>query len=237
MNSQKRNLGIGIVALLLLIGLYFVFDTSKEKKENTALEDVQATQALSADTASTTIVDLGGGITTTVPKGYTVEMVKGSGVPQPIASLTRVAVFAPGVDPRVKTLIETKVPELQAVLKKDPTKFDYWIDLGTYFKVAGDYAGAKLYWDYAGKLAPTDYISYGNLANMYAYYLKDMVNAEKYYNQAIKNGPTQSYLYIQLAESYRDVSKDIVKARAVVEKGLQAIPNNPALLELKNTFN
>jgi len=236
MNSQKRNSIIGVLVLVLLIGLSVVFYKSKGKIDAGVSSQVGTTTDTTLDTATTTIVDLGGGVTTTVPKGYTVEIVKGSGVPQPIPSLTRTVIVASTVDPRVKVAIEAKVPELQAVLKKDPTKFDYWIDLGTYFKVAGDYTGAKLYWDYAGRLAPTDYISFGNLGNMNAYYLKDMIVAEKYYNQAIKNGPTQSYLYIQLAEAFRDVSKDTVKAKAVIEKGLKAKPNDPALLEFKTTL-
>lgn len=222
MNSKHKNTLIGIAIVVLLVGAYFVFDRSKDE-----ITPVVTT----ASTTSNTQVNLGNGVVATIPGGYTVETV--DQVLQPLPSLTRKVVFGVTLDDRIKALIETKVPEYQALLKNDPKKFDYWIDLGTYFKTAGDYTGAKLYWEYASKLAPTDYISLGNLGNMYAYQLKDMVNAEKYYLQAIKNAPTQSYLYIQLAEGYRDVSKDMTKAKAIIEKGLQAKPNDPALVEFK----
>ncbi len=236
MDSQKRNIIVGVLVLVLLGGLLMVFYKSKQKSDTMGASQVGTTTDTMTDTASTTVVDLGGGLTTTVPKGYTVEIIKGSGVPQPIPSLSRAVAVAATVDPRVKIAIEAKIPELQAVLKKDPTKFDYWIDLGSYFKVAGDYAGAKLYWDYAGKLAPTNFISFGNLGNMSAYYLKDMIAAEKYYNLAIKNGPTQPYLYIQLAEAFRDVSKDTIKARAIIDQGLVANPRNTELLTLQTSL-
>jgi tetratricopeptide (TPR) repeat protein len=225
MNSQKRNIIIGIAVLVLLGGLYMFFD--KSKREEVA---ITPTEEIVADVSTTTIVNIGG-VNATIPKGYTVEMV--GALPQPMPSLTRQPVFAATVDTSTKTVIQSKISGLQALLKKEAAQFAPWIDLGTYFKIAGDYEGAKLYWNYAGKLAPTDFISFGNLGNMYAYQLKDMVTAEKYYNQAIKNGPTQVYLYVQLAESYRDVSKDLTKARATVDRGLAAIPNDRALLELK----
>jgi len=233
MNSQKRNSIIGVLVLVLIIGLSVVFYESKGKTDTGVPSQVGTTTDTTVDIATTTIVDLGGGVTTTVPKGYTVEIVKGSGVPQPIPSLTRTVIVASAVDTRVKTVIEAKVPELQAVLKKDPTKFDYWIDLGMYFKVAGDYTGAKLYWDYAGKLAPTDYISFGNLGNMYAYQLKDIAKAEIYYNQAIKNGPKQAYIYVQFAQMYIDFGNNKQKALAIIDRGLNSVPGDKSLLEFK----
>lgn len=226
MNPQKRNVIIAVLTLVLLGGLYVFFDKSKKEE----LTVVPTETETSVDTSTTTTVSIGG-VNATIPKGYTVEMV--GSLPAGMPSLTRQPVFVATVDASTRTMIQSKVSVLQAILKKEAGQFAPWIDLGIYFKIAGDYTGAKLYWDYAGKLAPKDFISFGNLGNMYAYQLKDMVTAEKYYNQAIKNGPTQVYLYIQLAESYRDVSKDIAKARATVERGLVAVPNDPALLQLK----
>lgn len=227
MDPKKRNIPSIVAIVLILVGLYIVFD--RTKKETVSIESVNT-----SDTSTTTQVNLGDGVIATVPKGYVFESVDTptSNIP----SLDRPIVFASNIDESVQKAIQTKVLELQKELKKDSSKVPYWIDLGTYHKVAGDFSGAKIYWDYAGKRAPTDFISFGNLGNMYAYQLKDMVNAEKYYNQAIKNAPAQIYLYAQLAEAFRDVSKDIAKARAVVDKGLTANPNSPELTALKESL-
>ena len=228
MEPKKRNTLIAVALILVLVGLYFAFDISK--KEPVPVETVPT----ESNTSTTTQVNLGDGIVATVPNGYMFESVNTPSTPVP--SLNRAVVFVSGIDESVQKAIQTKVAELQAELKKDSSKVAYWIDLGTYHKVAGDFSGAKIYWDYAGKRAPTDFISFGNLGNMYAYQLKDMVTAEKYYNQAIKNAPTQVYLYFQLAEAFRDVSKDISKARVVVDRGLVANPNNADLLTLKESL-
>lgn len=229
MNPKKRNTLVIIALVVLVGGLYITFDRSK--KEMTPAED----NFVSSDTSTTTQVNLGDGVVATVPNDFVFEPVP---LPsQPYApSLNRAVIFAPSIEASVKQAVQTKVSEFQAELKKDSTKIEYWIDLGIYHKVAGDFSGAKIYWDYAGKISPTNFISFGNLGNMYAYQLKDMVQAEKYYNQAIKNGPTQIYLYIQLAEAFRDVSKDMTKARAVIDRGLLANPNNAELLVLKDSL-
>lgn len=229
MDSKKRNILVIIATVVLFGGLYITFD--KSKKEMTPAED----NFVSSDTSTTTQVNLGDGLVATLPKGAVFEPVAmPNQIPAP--SLNRVIVFAPSIDPAVKEVIQSKVTEIQTELKKDSLKIEYWIDLGTYHKVAGDFSGAKIYWDYAGKISPTNFVSFGNLGNMYAYQLKDMVQAEKYYNQAIKNAPTQIYLYFQLAEAFRDVSKDITKARAVIDRGLLANPNNAELLTLKDSL-
>lgn len=230
MELQKKYIMIGAwILLLVVVGIAFVYQNKKAKKVETNIEE----------NASTTIVELGDGVTAAIPKGYTVEKLPETtqtSVPKPIPSLSRQVVFQVSIDPTVKTTIQTKVAELQTSLLKNPKQFNAWIDMGVYHKVAGDYEGAKIYWDYAGKLAPTDFISFGNLGNMYAYQLKDMAKAEQYYNQAIKNAPTQIYLYFQLAEAFRDVSKDIPKAKAVVERGLVANPGNTELISLRDSL-
>lgn len=226
MELQKKYIMIAAwVVLLIVIILAFVYQNKKKVDVTTGTEE----------NASTTIVSLGDGVNVAVPQGYTIEKIP-EAAKASTPSLSRQVVFGVAVDPVVKTTIQTKVAELQASLSKDPKQFNAWIDMGVYHKVAGDYVGAKIYWDYAGKLAPTDFISFGNLGNMYAYQLKDMVKAEQYYNQAIKNAPTQIYLYFQLAEAFRDVSKDIPKAKAVVERGLVANPGNTELISLRDSL-
>ena len=133
----------------------------------------------------------------------------------------------------MKSLITDKIRSLQARLKKDPRDFLAWLDLGIYQKMATDYEGAVISWQYASRLDPTSYIPLGNLGDLYAYFLKDKTKALEYYKKAISNGSTQSYLYVQLALVYKDVFKDMDKALAIIDQGLSKLPNNPSLLETK----
>lgn len=130
-------------------------------------------------------------------------------------------------------MVGQKVSALQTALQKNPKDVDSWIGLGIYQKMAGDYNATIASWQYAGKLSPTNFISFGDLGDLSAYFLKDTASAEKYYAQAIKNGPTQAYLYIQLAQVQNDIEHDSAKAMATINAGLAKIPGDPSLLQYK----
>jgi tetratricopeptide (TPR) repeat protein len=119
------------------------------------------------------------------------------------------------------------------LLKKNPKDTGSWIELGAYQKMIGDYDGATISWSYVNKIAPTDYVSLGNLGNLFAYYLHDNLQSEKYYKQAIVNGPTQVYLYVQLAEIYRDIWGDKPRAIAILEQGLAKNPGDENLTKIE----
>ncbi len=221
----------GVIVVILLTALYFMFN------RNTVPLTTEINQ-----NATTTTTDQSGSIQVTGANGqnYTVTQVpitEGQ-TPIPTPSLNRPLTVSSGaiIAPEARTVALEKIKITQALLKKDPTNLSAWIDLGIYQKMGGDYEGAILSWKYVSLVGEKPFVSLGNLGNLYAYFLKDMVNAEKYYNQAIKNAPTQIYLYFQLAEAFRDVSKDTVKARVVVDRGLVANPNNPDLLSLKESL-
>lgn len=236
MNIKKGQKMFGVlVVAVLLIGGFFLYIRPNRNIDTSS--DIQATS-----TIPQVLIDaLGDG-------EYTIEQVpvnEGGVVPinskvkqVPIPDLSRSVVFDSKLllSVEVKNILTLNITTLQTDLRKNPTELTKWIDLGIYRKMAGDYEGAIVSWKYVSDVADHDFISFGNLGNMYAYQLKDMVKAEQYYNQAIKNGPTQIYLYIQLAEAFRDVSKDMVKARAVIDRGLLANPNNAELLVLKDSL-
>jgi hypothetical protein len=233
MQITKTQKIIGsIIILVALLGLYIVFDSKAKNAENNQTIATTTTTNLTATTTG------GLQITTQGTGSYTIEQVSatsGTKLPQPVPDLTAKVIFKndPSLTPEVKTLISGKVSALQTTLLKNPTDFDSWINLGLYQKMAGDYAAAAISWKYAGLLSPTSFVQFGNLGDLYAYYLKDNAQSEMYYKKAIVNGPTQSYLYVQLATVYRDVLKDIVKAKAVVDQGLSEVPNDPSLLQIQ----
>ena len=220
------------VVIIALFAIYIFFDRQSRNTDN--LPDIYATKATTTTTTTdknnTDLVNIEG------TGNYKIEQVGGGGgIPQPVPDLNRkVTIYAGAmISPEASNLATEKILALQAQLKKDSTDFKAWINLGIYQKMAGDYQGAIFSWQYAGRLAPTNYISLGNLGNLYAYFLKDNGQAEVYYQQAISKAPNQAYLYVQLAEIYRDIFKDLDKARAIVNQGLSKIPNDQNLLQLQ----
>jgi hypothetical protein len=226
--TKTHKIIISAVVVLILLGIYITFDRKSTRETKNNLDTISTSTSTDSN-ANTSIQGDGGYTIEQVPTNVTKE------IPKPIPDLNRVSMSASGamVSPEAKLMAEEKIKALQINLKENPAYLGAWIDLGIYQKMAGDYDGAVISWKYASKLAPTDYISLGNLGNLYAYFLKDNAQAEIYYKQAISRNPTQSYLYAQLFEVYRDVFKDLDKARAIVTQGLSKIPNNPNLLQLQ----
>ncbi len=234
--TKTHKIIITVVVAALLFGAYVLFD----RRSNTAEGDnniANNSEQVSTTTGSGTQV-----ITTADGQSYTIEQVplsEGKGIPQPVPDLNRQVTVYAGVTitPEARALAVSKITELQTRLKANNADLEAWINLGIYQKQAGDYNGAILSWKYAGRLAPSDYISLGNLGNLYAYFMKDNGQAEVYYKQAIAKGPTQAYLYLQLGEIYRDIFNDKARARALMEEGLAKMPNNQALIAFKATLN
>jgi hypothetical protein len=224
--TQRNKILIGIVAVVILLGAYTLFDGRSKEIEVVNNEPI----------ATTTI---GGNVGIPGISGdYTIEKVtveEGKSVPQSIPNLDRpVTVSSKAiVTAEAKASATPAVLSYQAKLKQNPADFNSWINLGISQKEGGDYEGAVISWSYASKIAPSDYISLANIGNLYAYFLKDNGQAEVYYKQAISRSPSINYLYVQLAEIYRDIFKDLDKAMAIVDQGLSKIPNDPNLLQLK----
>lgn len=222
--TKTQKIIISAVVIIVLLVVYIAFD-----RKSKAGDDLKNTNTEQVSTTTNTGITADG-------SGYTIEQVPvESNVPKPIPDLSRKVIFSndPSLTSEVKGVINTKIASLETALKSNPSYLAAWIDLGLYHKMAGDYEGSKIYWQYATKLSPTNYVAFADLGNLYAYYLKDNAMAENYYKQAINKDTKQSYLYTQLAEVYKDVFKDMDKAKAVIEQGLNAIPNDPALLEFK----
>ncbi len=230
--NTKNKIIIGSVIILLLAGLYVSFDR-RSKKAHTLPPTPQ-------DLVTSTTTTIGGvKIDTTGTGNYSIKQVPvDAGLPPkiPVPDLNRPVTFSSsfGFTDDVKAIITKKIVDLQAQLKIKPNFLAGWIDLGMYQKMTGDYDGTISSWKYVSQVSPHDFISLGNLGNLYAYYIHDNAQAEIYYKQAIARDPTQVYLYIQLASVYKDAFKDLDKARDIVNQGLSKIPNNPDLLHFQS---
>lgn len=146
------------------------------------------------------------------------------------------AVAVPNLDRLIKNyaninddsflVAEKKMSGIIGALKNDPGLFSYWLDLGSYRRMIGDYEGAREAWEYVNTIRPLNSISFNNLGDLYAYYLKDNKKAEENFLTAVKNGPEQVYIYRNLYDFYRNVLKDDTKAKAILEKGVAANPDS-----------
>lgn len=226
--SKNQIILILVVIALLVLGYYF-------KKNNSTAENKVADQSVST---TTNVVSLNAN----GASGYKVEQVPinptGATKNIPMPDLERPIVFDKNqvFSEEIKNLYTSKILGLKEQIKKNPNSLLPWLDLGMYEKAIGDYEGAKISWKYVSERAPTDFVSLGNLGNLYAYYLKDNAMAETYYKQAISKSPKQTYLYIQLAEVYRDVYKDNEKAKAIIDQGLKIMPGEVSLLDFRKNL-
>lgn len=131
--------------------------------------------------------------------------------------------------------IELKIPdldrpgktsaEIQKISKILKGNYDYpqgWLQLGILRKQIGDYDGAIEAWNFAGVIRPNIATSFLNLADLYAYYLKDRPKAEKSFHEAIKAEPQNGFAYYQTANFYRDMLQDEGGARKILEQGISA---------------
>ena len=227
--SYMKNKTIFITAFLIIIGLagyfiskdFFIQKTEKEKAGNTAT---------STNNTERVNLDIGG------EGDFKVEPIKIIKEDQLdvkiVALLERGIIAASSTDSVTIQTSSEKIKELVSSLKNDPANVDNWLILGVYRKILGDYDGAISVWNYVGVLSPTNYVSFNNLGELYAYQLKDNAKAEENYKKAIENGPSAIYIYRNFFDFYRYFAKDMAKARAILEKGIAANPATSS--DLKN---
>lgn len=210
----KKVYGVaGVIIVLLGLGTVLYVQKGKTKEEGT--KSAEATVEVTGATSGIVIE--------AVPDG---EMVKE--VPKiPAPSLKQ----SIGVD-KMSVITKQRWEKTIETLKKDPTDFQAWVELGLIRSNIGDLYGAKLAWEYASALVPKNSVAYGNLGYLYAYDLKDNKKAEENYLKAIENNPAMLYLYFQTYEFYRDIVKDPVKARRFVENAVKNYPTSAELKEL-----
>jgi tetratricopeptide (TPR) repeat protein len=120
----------------------------------------------------------------------------------------------------IQVFYQKKIEDMENLLKKDANSFQNWLDLGILRKGIEDYSGARDAWEYASKRWPGNSISFGNLGDLYGFYLKDYGKAEVNFLQSIKNTPDRERAYVQLADFYLNVMKDSAKAKEALEEGI-----------------
>lgn len=211
------------IALVVIAGVAFVFFRSHREGP---MSGTGTTTPISGDGVD--IQTTGGNATVTeVPVG------PAQSAPA-IPSLDRPVTFSgSSLPPEAQTAVKAQIAEVVATLKKDPTKLDYWLQLGIDRKMAGDYEGAAEAWAYVHAVAPNDEISVADLADLYANFVKDYPKAETYYKKAIANDPRNIDNYRNLYTLYTYSYKTgTTAAHDILEQGLKANPGNQDLTNL-----
>jgi len=234
MNMKKILFIIFVLIVCASLGFYF-YKKLSPKTQNGVI--VGQSNSSSSQAAGNT-VNIGG---VTIQgegdmKGVKIEPVaitnNKPAVNVPLPDLNKEIKITADMNEDAKRIATTKIQDLSSQLKKDSDNLENWLVLGVYRKMIGDYEGAKEVWEYASVIRPQNSISFNNLGELYAYYLKDNAKAEENYKKAIENDPSAIYIYRNFFDFYRYFAKDTAKARAILEQGIAANPSTSS--DLKN---
>lgn len=131
----------------------------------------------------------------------------------------------------VKRIMNFKIEERTKDLKDNPEQFDKWIDLGILRKTVGDYEEAKNIWEYTASGWPESIVSYHNLGDIYANYLKDNARAEKNMLKVVELDPHYVPEYLSLYGLYKKIHGETgEKTGAVLLRGVDTNPTSVDLL-------
>jgi hypothetical protein len=223
MNILKNPLtiGIGIAVILAAVFLYWqqpsFFNFSKSSSTGT----------------STAMIDFGNGIK--VPangEGVPILPIENSQAVPP--ALDRKIVIPSSIPTDAATILKQKLEEDNAILKENPDQLIVWLQYGIYLKIAQDYEGARQTWEYVATAAPSNYVAYFNLGELYMGILKDYPKAETNFKKVIELRPDLADGYRDLYTLYHYAYKVGTGAdAAILEQGLKANPGNKDLLTLQ----
>ena len=223
MKNYKNIISIAVIVILIAAaGVYIYYDLNK------TLEPIAPAVAVDENIS----VELEGGGTAKV------EMVPVEDAPAlVIPNLDKSLIFPDGFAEDAKKIVTEKVKNLTANLKSNPDNFSAWLDLAIYRKMIHDYQGAREIWEYLNNTYPTQSISFGNLGDLYHYFLKDFSKAEVNFKQAIVNSPNRIDLYRGLFELYKySYKQNTSAAEDILLSGLKANPDNPDLQNLLTQY-
>lgn len=209
---------LATVGVIILIGAAFYFTQP------------HAALAPAGDTASTT------------PSETASSSVSGSGNTGGVA---KVSVAQPSMGPlqfdpslnldsSAQAQLSTQLQAIKTEIGKNPLELRAWINLGSVYKLGGDYKDAETAWEYVLSVTPKDVTANYNLGDLYQNYLKDYPNAEQSYLTVIERKPDDIETYVNLYTMYRyQWPKSDAKAAAILAQGLKANPGNQRLLNLQ----
>lgn len=146
-------------------------------------------------------------------------------------SLEREINITANIADETKELAQGKIEEIRGNLKENSDLRSSWLDLASYYKLIGDYDGAREVWEYMVYEDSSDFVPLYNLGNLYGYYLKDYDKAEEYFNKAVEVSPNYIATYAAFYDFYMDYDKPDM-AENVIKRGIEANPGDMELSSL-----
>jgi tetratricopeptide (TPR) repeat protein len=146
--------------------------------------------------------------------------------------------FSGNLSSDIKAELTQELKKTQQIIKTSPLDLKAWLNLGTVYKIGGDYEHARIAWEFITEVAPGSVSQYFNLGDLYMNYLKDYPKAESNYKKVIDLRPGVIDVYQNLYYLYLNSYKtDTSAARDILELGLKNNPGNPTLTTLLAEYN
>lgn len=142
---------------------------------------------------------------------------------QPYAHLFTFENADPNLPPGAKEEYFKRFTMAANALKANPEAFNAWLDLGKVHKNLNQFEKARDAWARLGEVSPLNSISFGNVGDLYAWFLHEPEKGEQAYLQALKNEDDDINFYRNLAEIYdRLLPARRGEVRPLLEKGIEA---------------
>jgi tetratricopeptide (TPR) repeat protein len=120
-----------------------------------------------------------------------------------------------------------KLSELRQKVLDNREDAKAWFDFGYAKEFLNDHEGATRAWEKSFALQPLNFMTAGNLANVYQYFLKDYPKAEFYYLKALEVKPDYTSAYQGLSDLYRfNWQEEEDKVEPLLQEALEKDPAN-----------
>jgi tetratricopeptide (TPR) repeat protein len=130
-----------------------------------------------------------------------------------------------------KARLLTQQQEIIKKIEENPEIYQYWLELASHRKLAGDYKGAEEIWLYVNEKWPNYRVVYENLGGLYHFYLKDYAKAEENFKKAIELDPAYPIGYKNLFDLYTlSYTKKQKRAETVLLDGLEHLPDDLGII-------
>ncbi len=210
--KNSRALAIGVAFALLILGGFVFF---RSPSSDTA----QSTSTPTIDFSTSTQ-----GLTTS-GDSYTVSVIPTTKLP-PTPQINRPLTLSASFSQDQKDAIQKAAGQFEQMLVKNPQDAGAWTSLGTVRKIAEDYEGARIAWEYVTALAPKNATPLYNLADLYTNFLRDYARAEGYYKKVIALNAADTNAYRGLFQLYSTLYKRGAGApEDILKQGIIAAPD------------
>jgi len=216
---MKKIIGLLLVIILVVIGVYFVYKNTGNDEVLTEEEKQELEDILNATSTVSDSEDLAVELPEAEPyMGQDIEEIGND----------------PILEKFPKETVEKYVSELFLLREKlieDNLNVNAWMRVAQLKKVFNNYIGARDAWEYVAYLAPNNATVQFNLAGLYGFYLKDYQKAEEKFELAIILEPRNTNYYINAADFYKNFyTEKKERAEEMLLKGVEEMPNDSSLL-------